>query len=153
MVRRRALFQSIAAVVVFLSLIAPTCAADLSHLTSDDRQNIQIACVGARSSGPVAYNACVAQQTANLGQGHAADLSRLASDDRQNIQIACVGARSSGPVAYNACVAQQTASLAKDTPPTSPVSLPMIVRTSRLLAWARVAAGQSPTTPASPVSL
>src|SRR5215831_5180284 len=106
MVRRRALFQSIAAVVVFLSLIAPTCAADLSHLTSDDRQNIQIACVGARSSGPVAYNACVAQQTA---------------------------------------------SLAKDTPPTSPVSLPLIVRTSRLLAWARVAAGQSPTTPASPV--
>src|SRR5579864_5263645 len=109
MVRTRTLSQFLGSVVVFLSVIAPTCAADLARLSSDDRENIEIACVATRSGGPVAYNSGVPQQLADLGQGRAVDLSRLSSDDRENIEIACVATRSGGPVAYNSCVAQQLA--------------------------------------------
>ena len=51
-------------------LLSPTSlahAADLSGLSFDDRNNIQIACVSERSDGPVAYNQCVQRQLAALG--------------------------------------------------------------------------------------
>ena len=86
-------------------------AADLSTLTSDDRRNIETACILTRANRPVAYNNCVGQQLANLGSQRAADLSTLTFDDRRNIETACILTRANGPVAYNNCVGQQLANL------------------------------------------
>jgi hypothetical protein len=87
---------------------------DLSKLTSDERQSIELACVVAKTSGPAAYNQCLTNQLAQLSRSvRQPDLSSLSSDERQSIELACVVAKTSGPAAYNQCLTNQLAQLSR----------------------------------------
>jgi len=58
---------SVLAVILTSIFLSPAArAADLSALSFDDRESIQMACALERSSGPVAYNNCVGQQLHSL---------------------------------------------------------------------------------------
>jgi len=85
--------------------------ADLSDLSPDDRQSVELACINAKAEGPVAYHACLNDQLASLGNGHAPNLTRLSVDDRQTVELACINAKAEGPAAYHACLYIQLASL------------------------------------------
>jgi hypothetical protein len=104
-------FSFLARVGVFLSVIAPALATELTGLSSDDRQSIELACVIDKGHGPAAYHACLNNQLAQLGNGHAPDITKLSSDDRQSIELACVIDKGHGPAAYHACLNNQLASL------------------------------------------
>ena len=62
-----ATFSFLARAVLLLSLIAPAFGADLTQLSSDDRQSIELACIIAKSHGPADYHTCLNNQLANLG--------------------------------------------------------------------------------------
>jgi len=81
---------------------------DLSRLSWDDRQSIEIACAGDKAEGPAAYHRCLEDQLGRLAAGpRMPDLSRLSWDDRQSIEIACAGDKAEGPAAYHKCVIRQ----------------------------------------------
>lgn len=116
---RESLKNYILGIITLILLLCPVVGAeagnDLSHLSYDDKSNIELACVLERSNGPVAYNVCVASQLQMLGNERAADLSGLSYDDKSNIKLACVLERSNGPTAYNKCVKAQLHSLGKSS--------------------------------------
>src|SRR5260221_122640 len=62
------LSSHLARAVALLSVIAPAYAAELTGLSSEDRQSIELACIVAKSEGPAAYHACLTGQLAGLGQ-------------------------------------------------------------------------------------
>jgi hypothetical protein len=87
---------------------------NLSGYDSETRQTIQLACIGEKTRGPVAYSACLNQQIASLQRSPGIpNLSGYDSETRQTIQLACIGEKTRGPVAYSACLNQQIASLRK----------------------------------------
>ena len=106
----RAMIALLASEVV-LSAIHAARGADLSDLSPDDRQSVELACIFAKGDGPAAYQACLNNQLASLGNGHAPDLTRLSVDDRQTIELTCINAKADGPAAYHACLYIQLASL------------------------------------------
>ncbi|WP_223855118.1 hypothetical protein, partial [Ralstonia solanacearum] len=82
-------------------------ALDLSDLTSDEQQSIEMACLGPKvNAGPKAYDACVKKHLASLkANNRRPDLTRLSSDEQQSIEMACLGDKvNNGPAAYNRCV-------------------------------------------------
>ena len=108
----RAMIALLASGIVFSPIHAGR-GADLSDLSPDDRQSVELACINAKGEGPVAYHACLNNQLASLGNGHAPNLTRLSVDDRQTVELACINAKSDGPAAYHACLYIQLASLGK----------------------------------------
>ncbi len=97
--------------IFLLFLTSASKAQDLSNLSPDDRQSIEIACVFAKSDGPATYHNCLNKQLLALGGGQAPSLSGLSPDDRQSIEIACVFAKSDGPATYHNCLSKQLQAL------------------------------------------
>ena len=90
----------------------PTTIPSLSGYDSETRQSMELACISKKSSGPVAYGACLNQQIASLqGSPGIPSLSGYDSETRQSMELACISKKSSGPVVYGACLNQQIASL------------------------------------------
>jgi len=106
----RAMIALLASGVVFSAIHAGR-GADLSALSPDDRQSVEMACSFAKNGGPAVYHACLNSQLARLGNGHAPDLTRLSVDDRQSVEMACSFAKNGGPAVYHACLNSQLARL------------------------------------------
>jgi hypothetical protein len=85
--------------------------AEFSALSAGDRQSIELACITAKANGPALYHACLNNQLASLGNGHAPDLTQLSPDDRQSIELACITAKDNGLALYDACLNNQLANL------------------------------------------
>ena len=66
----RAMIALLASGIVFSPIHAGR-GADLSDLSPDDRQSVELACINAKSDGPAAYHACLYIQLASLGNVHA----------------------------------------------------------------------------------
>ena len=107
----RPLTALLLAVGMMLYVGVSTLGADLSALSPDDRQSMELACVIAKGNGPASYHACLNSQLASLGNGHTPDLTRLSPDDRQSMELACVIAKGNGPASYHTCLRSQLASL------------------------------------------
>lgn len=93
-------------------------ALDLSDLTSDEQQSIEMACLGPKvNAGPKAYDACVKKHLASLkANNRRPDLSRLSSDEQQSIEMACLSDKvNNGPAAYNRCVQGHVNSLGAES--------------------------------------
>lgn len=91
---------------------------DLSDLTSDEQQSIEMACLVPKvNAGPKAYDACVKKHLRSLkGHNRSPDLSRLSSDEQQSIEMACLGDKvNNGPAAYNRCVQGHVNSLGAES--------------------------------------
>ena len=87
---------------------------DLSCLTYDERQSIQLACLSAKvNQGPAAYDRCVIERFQSLGGGsRQPDLSNLSYDERQAIELACLSAKvNQGPAAFDRCVEEHLQTL------------------------------------------
>src|SRR5690242_12907333 len=88
---RLSVFSLINLIGLLFSLTLPAHAADVSGLSEDDRNNIQIACALQRSNGPVAYNRCVQRQLADLRSsepsGHA-EVGIAAPVEQQSVPAA-----------------------------------------------------------------
>lgn len=97
--------------ICLLILIGSCVSQDLSGLSSDDRQSVEIACVVAKGNGPASYHDCLNTQLRKLGSDTAPDLSGLSWDDHESIEIACVVAKGNGPASYHACLNAQLAKL------------------------------------------
>ena len=81
---------------------------DLSRLDGETRQSIELACIGQKSDGPVAYRDCLNKQINALrGSPGIPSLSGLDGETRQSIELACIGRKSDGPVAYGDCLNKQ----------------------------------------------
>ena len=104
-------FSLLARAFLFLPVVATASAAELTALSSDDRQSIELACIIAKGEGPAAYHTCLNTQFARLGSDRAPDLAELSSEDRQSIELACIIAKGEGPAAYHACLSSQLGSL------------------------------------------
>jgi hypothetical protein len=91
---------------------------DLSDLTSDEQQSIEMACLEPKvNAGPKAYDACVKKHLRSLkGNSRHPDLSRLSSDEQQSIEMACLSDKvNNGPAAYNRCVQGHVNSLGAES--------------------------------------
>ncbi len=91
---------------------------ELSDLSSDEQQSIEMACLGPKvNSGPKAYDACVKKHLASLKTNNRRpDLSRLSSDEQQSIEMACLSDKvNNGPAAYNRCVQGHVNSLGAES--------------------------------------
>jgi hypothetical protein len=65
-IRRTFLISTVLLALALATFPQTTSKPDLSSLTSDERQSIEIACVIAKSNGPAAYNQCLSNQLAQL---------------------------------------------------------------------------------------
>jgi S1-C subfamily serine protease len=95
---------------------------DISNLDYATKSSIQLACIGAKSSGPASYSRCLNKQLADYSQTQPIpEISNLDYATKSSIQLACIGAKSSGPASYSRCLNKQLASIgisAGETPKT-----------------------------------
>jgi len=85
---------------------------DLSDLSKDDRESIQMTCASEKlARGPDAYNVCLRQQVEALkSTPKPGGLSKLSRADREAVEFACTSVRlMKGPAASNQCLAEQMA--------------------------------------------
>jgi len=91
-----------------LGVLLGSCKAqDLSGLSWDDRQSIEIACINAKAEGPATYHNCLNTQLRALAGLEPPKISDLSWDDRQSIEIACINAKAEGPATYHNCISAQ----------------------------------------------
>jgi len=89
---------------------------DLRGLDAETRQSLDLACIGARQQGPVAYGRCVNEQLDALRDSPGMpDLYRFDAGTRQSIQLACNGVKLQGPATYARCLHRQVDAL-RDAP-------------------------------------
>jgi hypothetical protein len=88
-------------------------APDLSGLSAEERQSIEMACSYEKNVvGPAAYYACLKKQLSSLVGVQRPDTSSLTSQERQSIEMACSYEKNVvGPAAYYACLKKQLSSL------------------------------------------
>jgi hypothetical protein len=77
-------------------------------LDGETRRSIELACIGEKVQGPVAYKRCIDQQVEGvMRHGAVPDLSNVDGETRRSIELACIGEKVQGPVAYKRCIDQQ----------------------------------------------
>jgi hypothetical protein len=88
-------------------------APDLSGLSAEERQSIEMACSYEKNVvGPAAYYTCLKKQLKSLVGVQRPDTSSLTSQERQSIEMACSYEKNVvGPAAYYACLKKQLSSL------------------------------------------
>ncbi len=85
---------------------------DLSGLSKEDRESIEMTCASDKlTGGTQAYNECLRQQvTALRSTPRPGGLSKLSRADREAVEFACTSVRlMKGPAASNQCLAEQMA--------------------------------------------
>jgi hypothetical protein len=85
---------------------------DLSGLSKEDRESIEMTCASDKlTGGTQAYNECLRQQVAALkSTPRPGGLSKLSRADREAVEFACTSVRlMKGPAASNQCLAEQMA--------------------------------------------
>ena len=85
---------------------------DLSGLSKEDRESIEMTCASDKlTGGTQAYNECLRQQVAALKNApRPGGLSKLSRADREAVEFACTSVRlMKGPAASNQCLAEQMA--------------------------------------------
>jgi hypothetical protein len=85
---------------------------DLSGLSKEDRESIEMTCASDKlTGGTQAYNECLRQQVAALKSApRPGGLSKLSRADREAVEFACTSVRlMKGPAASNQCLAEQMA--------------------------------------------
>lgn len=76
--------------------------------TADERSSMELACIMVKSSGPAAYNGCIAQQMEQLALGpRTPSMSTLSYDEKSAIELSCILTKSEGPARYNGCLVNQ----------------------------------------------
>jgi hypothetical protein len=89
---------------------------DLSGLSKEDRESIEMTCASDKlTGGTQAYNQCLRQQvTALRSAPRPGGLSKLSRADREAVEFACTSVRlMKGPAASNQCLAEQMAIVRK----------------------------------------
>jgi hypothetical protein len=89
---------------------------DLSGLSKEDRESIEMTCASDKlTGGTQAYNECLRQQVAALkNTPRPGGLSKLSRADREAVEFACTSVRlMKGPAASNQCLAEQMAIVRK----------------------------------------
>lgn len=100
------------ACIAFISSMGACIAQDLSKLSYDDRQSIELACSMAKVQGPSIYHGCLNANLQKLGNVKPVDLTSLSWDDRQSVELACSMAKVEGPATYHSCLNAQLHGLA-----------------------------------------
>jgi hypothetical protein len=97
-----------------LSALANVRRPNLSNLTADERDSIEMACSYEKTVvGPAAYHQCVGKQLSALANVRRPNLSNLTADERDSIEMACSYEKTVvGPAAYHQCVDKQLSTLA-----------------------------------------
>ncbi|MCT7433795.1 PEGA domain-containing protein, partial [Aliarcobacter cryaerophilus] len=81
---------------------------NLSHLSSEEKISIEVACSSASYQGPSKYNQCLQNQLNELSKGiRRPNLSHLSSEEKISIEVACSSASYQGPSKYNQCLQNQ----------------------------------------------
>lgn len=89
-------------------------AADMTGLSTGEREAAEKACANARTSGgDLAYSHCLRQQVAALAaEPIRPDLSSLRVADRNSIKTACFAESNRGAAGYNRCLVRFAKTLA-----------------------------------------
>lgn len=91
---------------------------DLSGLTPEERESIDMACLQQKVlQGPAAYNNCIRHQISMLSSAPPRpNLTNLAPEERQSIYMACLRQKAlEGPASYNRCLERQLSLLLRGT--------------------------------------